>query len=202
MSINMPEKSITRNPYSYRLLDQPSEYTPLPTSSTLSLQVPSPPCSTSFLRPADARHSRASSGFSGYTVYTQYRSLPGLTRSSRLSFAGFTSSSLARPVHQPFEPTLPDELTLRCGEYISVLQSFDDGWCVVARDTSRSSLVSAGTKTNGDNVDIGIVPTWVFAEPLEGVACTRSFRSTSLNALRFGPNPGYARDTVTSANFI
>lgn len=106
---------------------------------------------------------------------------------------------MARPVRQAFEPSLPDELALRRGEYITVIQSFDDGWFLVARDApspSRTSRISSWTKkgkekekeketskTDGDDVDIGLVPAWVFVKPLKGVTVTRPMRSSSLNAL-------------------
>ncbi|KAF8551389.1 hypothetical protein OG21DRAFT_290433 [Imleria badia] len=200
-SIIMPEKSITRKPYPYGSSNKAvvsSELTPFLPSSTLSPHAPPRPRAISILDPAHPRPSRSSSGFSSYT---QYRLSPLARLSSRLSLTNFASPSQARPVHQPFEPTLSDELHVRCGEYLSVLRSFDDGWCVVARDTSRPSRVSpvsAGMKNNGDNVDIGVVPGWVLAKPLDGVASRRTFRCTSLNALRFGPNPVYTREGVIS----
>jgi len=210
-SIVLPEKSITRKPCSYGpLYDKAVVSSQLPASSTLSLHplppkaspVPPHPRAMSILNPAHPRHSRSSSGFSGYSKYS-YSFIAG--SSSRLSAASFVSPLQARPVHQPFKPVLPDELTLRCGECLTVLRSFDDGWCVVARDTTRSSralLLATGTKSNGDNVDIGLVPAWAFAKPLEGIASTRPFRSTSLNALSTGHKSPSARDRVLSwANF-
>ena len=203
----MPKKSITRHPYSYGSSDKAavsSQFTPSPASSTLSHHsllpkaspAPPRPRAVSITYPAHPRHSKSSSGFSGFTKCSF---LPGW--SSRISSTSFVSPLQARPVHQPFEPVLPDELAVRCGECITVLRFFDDGWCVVARDTSRS-LIAPGMKNDGDNVDIGLVPAWVFAGPLEVISTTRPFRSTSLNALRTGHNPAIARDRVPSwANF-
>ncbi|KAG6374462.1 hypothetical protein JVT61DRAFT_4505 [Boletus reticuloceps] len=187
----MPEKSITRKPHACGLSDSMAGVLP-PASSTTSLPRRRV---LSILNPAHPRHSRSSSAFSGYT---QYRLPPGL--SPRHSLFRSVSPSQARIVQQPFEPTLPDELSLQCGEHLSVLQSFDDGWCVVARETSRRSILFVGVN-NEDNIDIGLVPTWVFVKSLEGVASTRPIRSTSLNALRLGQNPA-TRDMITSwSNF-
>ena len=200
-SIVMPEKSIIRNPYSYGPSGKgvvSSQPKPILFSSTLSPLAPPPPRTTSVLNPAHPRHKRTSSGFSDHT---QYHFSPQGGWSSRLSFASFVSPSQARPVHQAFEPTLSDELAVRCGEYLSILRSFDDGWCIIARDTSRPSRglpASVGVKNDGDDVDIGVVPAWVFALPLDGVASRRTFRSSSLNALRSGQNPVYAREGVIS----
>ncbi|KAF8440497.1 hypothetical protein L210DRAFT_2159966 [Boletus edulis BED1] len=204
-SIIMPEKSITRKPHACGLSDMAGvlpKLTPSPTSSTPLLHRPLPnvasprPRVLSILNPAHPRHSRSSSAFSGYT---QYRLPPGL--SPRHSLFRSVSPSQARIVQQPFEPTLPDELSLQCGEHLSVLQSFDDGWCAVARDTSRRSLLFVGVKNNEDTIDIGLVPTWVFFKPLEGVASTRPSRSTSLNALLLGQIPA-TRDMIPSwSNF-
>lgn len=197
-SIVLPKESITRNPYSNGL-SYKAAISSQPTSSCspciLSLHPLPPPRAISILNSAHSRHSRSSSGFSGYAKYSFPSGL-----SPRLSSASFVSSSQARRVHQPFESVLPDELALRCGEYLTVLRSFDDGWCVAARDTSRYSRASlvTGMKNDGDDVDIGLVPAWVFTKPLEGNACMRPFRSTSLNALRSGHDSAFTRDGILS----
>ncbi|KAI9568288.1 hypothetical protein HD554DRAFT_795433 [Boletus coccyginus] len=201
-SIVLPKESVTRNPYSNGLSDKAailSQPTPSCSPYTPSLHPLPPTRAISILNPVHPRHGRSSSGFSGYAKYSFPSGL-----SSRLSSASFVSSSRARRVHQPFESVLTDELALRCGECLTVLRSFDDGWCVVARDTSRYSRASlaTGMKNDGDNVDVGLVPTWVFTKPLEGNASVRPFRSTSLNALHSGHDPAFTRNGILSwANF-
>lgn len=200
----MPEKTIIRKPYSYDLSDKALflSLEPSPASSTLSLPRPlantSPrPRGMSTLNPAHSRHSRSSSGFS---TYTQNSPSPGFTR---LSFLSSAFLSQPRPVHQLFQPALPDELALtRYGEGLTVLQSFDDGWCLVARDISGASRASHLSTSSGDKADIGLVPAWVFVEPLKSNSITRPFRSSSINALRLVHNPADARDAVISWSFF
>lgn len=67
-----------------------------------------------------------------------------------------------------FSPLLPDELVLKQGmrEQVTVLQTYDDGWCIVAR-------------TNMGVLEIGAVPEWVFGLRKDEEA-VRPMRSTSL----------------------
>ncbi len=39
-----------------------------------------------------------------------------------------------RKVRQVFDPVLPDEILVKLGEQLTIVQSFDDGWCVVGRE--------------------------------------------------------------------
>lgn len=109
-----------------------------------------------------------------------------------------------RPARQLFEPSLPDELAIsRSGEYLTVLQPFDDGWCLVARDAPSSSRrTSFFSVRKAENVDMGVVPAWVFTEPLKGVAVTRPFRNSSVNALHPSGNPSDVRNTGISWSFF
>lgn len=204
-SLVLPQKSITRKPYPHGLSDKAvvlSRFEPSPAYSTLSFQHPlsnasSHPRTMSILNPAHSRHSRSSSGFSTYTPNSPP---PGLVR---LSSVSTVFPSQPRPVHQLFEPALPDELALtRYGEGLVVLKSFDDGWCLVARDTSRSFRASYLSTNNSDKVDIGLVPAWVFVERLEGNTITRPFRSTSVNALHLVQKPVDARNAVISWSYF
>lgn len=203
----MPEKSIARQPSSHHFASRTvvsSKLIPFPSSALLNASPGlSRPRAMSTLNPACSQQSRSSLGS---TTYAQYPFPPGL--GSRPPSGTSTSSTQARAVRQLFDPVLPDELSpLRYGECLTVLQSFDDGWCLVARDTSRSSRtsrLSAWMKSNGDNVDIGLVPALVFDKPLKAITVTRPFRSTSVNALHFGQSlaPDFARDAIISwSNF-
>lgn len=70
-----------------------------------------------------------------------------------------------------FSPLLPDELVLKPGvqEKVTVLQTYDDGWCIVAR-------------TNLGVLEVGAVPEWVFglADGEDEMFAMRPMRSTSL----------------------
>ncbi|KAG8213373.1 hypothetical protein J3R82DRAFT_11865 [Butyriboletus roseoflavus] len=157
----------------------------------------------SILNSPTSQHSRSSSGFS---LYTQPPPPSGLNYRTPSIIS--TCPSQVRPVRQLFVPALPDELALvRYGEGLTVFRSFDDDWCLVTRDKTRSSWVSPPPiwKTNnGDNVDIGLVPAWVFIKPLKGITVTRPFRNESINALHLGQNwaPAPTRDAVISWSYI
>jgi len=65
---------------------------------------------------------------------------------------------------------LPDELVLSLGEKVTVVRSFDDGWCIVGRD----SVVTPG------EIEMGAVPAWSFVKPVKGLKASRPMRTTSL----------------------
>ncbi|KAG1750190.1 hypothetical protein EDB19DRAFT_1678833 [Suillus lakei] len=173
----------------------PSSQVPAACEAPLHAPLPRPPA-LSNLNPSHPRHSRGSSVSSGFS------------QSSRSS-----SSSQARAVRQIFQPVLPDELPLsRVGEQLHVLQSFDDGWCLVAQNNSRpsrSSLsifnpsrLSARVESSGDNVQLGFVPAWVFIKPMKGLRVERPIRSSSAGALQGGLDAAEPRDSVISwSNF-
>ena len=69
-----------------------------------------------------------------------------------------------------FSPLLPDELVLRQGETVTVVETFDDEWCIVAR-------------LNLGMLEVGAVPNFVFGLKEgedETFATMRPMRSTSL----------------------
>ncbi|KAF8837257.1 hypothetical protein BDN67DRAFT_973182 [Paxillus ammoniavirescens] len=216
-SIVMPERTLARKPIS------PGSSGKVPIASQPGASPPSfpspcpPPCpntpsgsprprAMSILNPAHSQHDRSSSGFSGHY---QPRFPPGLH--SRGSSASSTSPSQARPVRQLFEPVLVDELSItRSGEYLTLLHSFDDGWCLVVRDTShssrssffRSSRLSGQMKSSSEHIEVGLVPAWVFARPMKGVIVSRPVRSTSVNALQAAQDSAPSRDALISwSNF-
>ncbi|KAG9314921.1 hypothetical protein JVU11DRAFT_4029 [Chiua virens] len=213
-SIIMPKKSITK-PTSRSLSDKAPVLPrfersppPSPVAYQRSSSIPSSPTlrphSTSLLNPACPRLSRCSST-SGFSAYAQPPPSPGYD--SRPPSISSFSPSRPRRVHQIFEPTLPDELSVsRRGEYVTVLQSFDDGWCLIGRDaspSSRISNISAWIATNNDHVDVGLVPAWVFIKSHKGITFTPPIRNTSVNALHLGQSPAVTRDAiVTWSNFL
>ncbi|TFY68534.1 hypothetical protein EVG20_g3520 [Dentipellis fragilis] len=119
---------------------------------------------------------------------------------SRASMAsGFSdASSVAahgvekRKVRQLFNPVLPDEMVVSLGEKITVVQSFDDGWCIVGRD----SMLTPG------EAEMGAVPAWCFVKPVKGLKAERPMRITSLGVTVQMEQGGDARDNLVSwSNF-
>lgn len=106
-----------------------------------------------------------------------------------------TTSSLEsnkRKVRQTFNPVLPDELVLSLGERVAVVQSYDDGWCIVGRD----SIFKPG------EVELGAVPAWCFMKPVKGLKAERPMRSSSLGVTVNLDAPGAAReDLISWSNF-
>lgn len=115
------------------------------------------------------------------------------TRSHRSSVASFSStgSTQQRKVRQIFNPALPDEVVISLGESLIVLQSFDDGWCIVGRD---------GKLSKGD-VELGAVPAWVFIKPTKGLRAERPIRTSSLGVTVTMQAPGAREDIISWSNF-
>lgn len=194
----------------------------IPPSDSFAQLYPGPDCTPhpqspiSPLNPANFRFSRAS------VCSTQSQLPPPLGPYSRPSSFSISSSGTnplhSRPVRQLFESVLPDELPLaRLGDYLSILESFDDGWCLVVRDISRSrrsSLAStirglrgknssANLNIDANQLEVGLVPAWVFVKPMKGLTVERPMRSSSVNALQPGLGASEpSRDTMVSwSNF-
>ena len=102
-----------------------------------------------------------------------------LSISSALTTTTSASGGSANPakglqmqtVRQLFTPILPDEPTIMLNERVGIMQSFDDGWCIVARDNPFGA--------NGE-VELGAVPAWCFVKPMKGLKSERPVRSSSL----------------------
>jgi hypothetical protein len=117
------------------------------------------------------------------------------SRSNRFSIASSISSSSQsnrRKAHQLFDPVLPDELVISLGERLTVMQSFDDGWCIVGRPGML----------NKDEVELGAVPAWCFLKPVKGLRAERPMRIASLGVTVQLDAPSSERDQVMSwSNF-
>ncbi|KAG8794226.1 hypothetical protein FRC12_000078 [Ceratobasidium sp. 428] len=85
----------------------------------------------------------------------------------RTQSSGSATVVSTRKVQTVFPPLLPDELVLRVGEKVTLLQTFDDEWCVVGRDRFGE-------------VEIGAVPAFVFTKAKSGETFPRPMRNTSL----------------------
>lgn len=118
-----------------------------------------------------------------------------------------TTSGTTRKVRQKFEPVLPDELLLSLGERLTVVQSFDDGWCIVGRESSTfvhtaKSLFKSSSEP-GENIELGVIPAWCFLKPVKGLRAERPIRNTSLGVTVNMDGPGMSsRDELVSwSNF-
>lgn len=117
-----------------------------------------------------------------------------------------SATGAVRKVRQLFEPVLPDELLLtKVGEQLTIVQSFDDGWCVVGRENglmvhTAKSLFKSSPQPEGD-IELGVVPAWCFIKPMQGVRVERPVRSTSLGVTVNVDGPALRNDLVSWSNF-
>jgi hypothetical protein len=139
----------------------------------------------------------AASGLNRYSVSSSVAS----------SFGAEPTTGQARKVKQLFQPVLPDELLLtKVGEQLTVVQSFDDGWCVVGKENTsgfqqKKSLFKNAPEGDSD-VELGVVPAWVFLKPVKGLRAERPIRSTSLGITIQLDAPAASRDmTISWSNF-
>jgi len=198
-SIVFPEKVITRTPRSPRLSSHRN-------SLRISREIIRSP------RQRLSQHSpsplpRGSTSSAPRSSILRFDSAASPHHSSVISSRGSSSStSVSRTVRQQFEPVLPDELHVRNGDHLVILQSFDDGWCAVGREPKRASVLIPAAfrpKTSDLNsVELGVVPAWIFIKPMKGVYAERPLRSSSLAAASDLSLNGPPREAVVSwSNF-
>jgi hypothetical protein len=99
-----------------------------------------------------------------------------------------------RKIRQLFSPVLPDELVLSLGEKVTLVRAFDDGWCIVGRD----SQLKAG------DVEMGAVPAWCFVKPVKGLKASRPMRTSSLGVtVQIDAGPGFSsrEECISWSNF-
>lgn len=178
-SVVLPEKVLHRPPRIH--IDTSSDALssgtlPKPFSFALSAG-PSPAKSPGFLSPISS---------SGRLSISSRRSHFSVTSTATgFSLETNPTSGTIRKFRQMFDPVLPDELLVaRAGEQVTLLQSFDDGWCLVGRENSTfvetaKSLFKQNT-TPESNMEIGVVPAWCFLKPVLGLRAERPIRSSSL----------------------
>ncbi|EGN98931.1 hypothetical protein SERLA73DRAFT_181659 [Serpula lacrymans var. lacrymans S7.3] len=199
-SIVFPDKVITRTPRSPRLSSHRNSLR----LSRETTRSPRPSQRSSQQSPSPFRHD---SGSSRPRISILRFDSASPNRSSVISSRGSSSSSsISRTVRQQFEPVLPDELRVRNGEHLVILQSFDDGWCSVGREPKRVSVLIPAAfrpKTSDSNsVELGVVPAWIFTKPMRGVYAERPLRSSSLAGASDLLPDGPPREAVVSwSNF-
>jgi hypothetical protein len=130
----------------------------------------------------------------------RFSSMSALSGLSSIS----TSSGTTRKVRQKFEPVLPDELLTLLGERLTIVQSFDDGWCVVGRENStfvHNAKSLFKSQEPGGNIEIGVAPAWCFLKPVKGLRAERPIRSSSLGVTVNMEVPSSRNDMISWSNF-
>lgn len=155
-----------------------------------SFPRPFAPKPFAFAMAASPRSSMDRVSFMSMSSHNSHNRFSVLSAASS-TLAGSMTTGNARKVRQIFSPILPDELLItRVGEQLTVIQSFDDGWCVVGRENSAFAapvrtlfgkpVTAAGTGAEGGNVELGVVPAWCFVKPVKGLRAERPVRGSSL----------------------
>lgn len=187
-AVILPQKSLAH-------LAVPSATIPRPFARTSSLFPPSAEPRLADLNPDGPRQSRSSS-----------MSTNSCNRFSVLSSTSTigNSSGSTRKVRQKFDPVLPDELLPSLGERLTIMQSFDDGWCVVGRESSTFVQTAKSLFKSpelGQNIELGVVPAWCFLKPLKGLRAERPIRSTSLGITINLDGPSSRNEVMSWSNF-
>ncbi|KIY44029.1 hypothetical protein FISHEDRAFT_52089 [Fistulina hepatica ATCC 64428] len=160
----------------------------------------SSPARSSMLNPNANRASHSS--YSSIAASSHYSVI-----SSVSSYTFGSTNGTQKRVRQIFEPVLPDELVVRLDEKVTLVQSFDDGWCVVGRDVplfagATKSLYKSPEPVDA-NIELGVVPAWCFMRPVKGLRAERPVRSSSLGITVQMDNPAFSsRNEIMSwSNF-
>lgn len=181
-------------------------------------------------RPFSFAHAGADSRSCKHLVYPFARAstagTEGDNRFSTVSVSPFSSSNTtqspgtSRKVRRLFTPILPDELLLASiGERLTVIQTFNDGWCIVGRGNSIFAYVpeslfagngGIGNMVNitssqtvghdNNNFELGVVPVWCF---IKGPRTERPIRSSSLGIMLQidAPGPESRNGLMSWSNF-
>ncbi|KAF8206527.1 hypothetical protein K438DRAFT_1756527 [Mycena galopus ATCC 62051] len=173
--------------------------------------------SGTFPKPFSFALSAPASDGASRSSWVRYSGTSSLGTNNRFSVISSSSSvdsiptaGMPRKVRQLFSPVLPDELLLTSlGERLTVVQAFDDGWVVVGRTHSNGSalaqpksLFKSSAPTEGDAVELGVVPAWCFLKPVKGLRAERPVRSTSLGITVQMNDPSASRNEILSwSNF-
>lgn len=128
--------------------------------------------------------------------------------SSSSSVDSSPTTGTTRKIRQLFNPILPDELVTTLGERLTVVQSFDDGWCVVGRENTSNfnnakSLFKSPSAQAEPDVELGVVPAWCFLKPVKGLKAERPVRSTSLGITVQMEGPAFSsrEEVISWSNF-
>jgi len=166
-SLSVPEKAVTYSNPSRSAIVQQTKICPRPSTATTA--PPPKQFESGFRRQPPVPIARES-------VFSIN------SASTRFSVTSSTISMSKRKVHQIFDPIMPDELVILPGERLTVMQSFQDGWCIVCRPILG----------NRNDVEIGVIPAWCFLKPVTGLRSERPLRLVSLGVTaqsHYSPRP-------------
>ncbi|KAF9069213.1 hypothetical protein BDP27DRAFT_1294023 [Rhodocollybia butyracea] len=126
--------------------------------------------------------------------------------SSTSSIDNTPTTGTVRKIRQVFNPILPDELLVNLGEKLTVVQSFDDGWCVVGKEGNGTFAQPKSLFKQNEpsaNVEIGVVPAWCFLKPVVGLKGERPIRSSSLGITVQMEGPAFSsrEEIISWSNF-
>ena len=213
-----PEKVLSRDEvieHHRQSGNYPSSYSHKPFSFALGTTSSGSP--TLDIKPfsTGSRHSRMSS-FNSITPSSRRFSVLSVASSAGSALATTATCGTSRKVRQLYDPVLPDELSIVLGETLTIVQSFDDGWCVVGREGSpfiqqakslfASTTLSAppsGVLKGKENIELGAVPAWCFLMPVRGLLAERPIRSSSLGITVQMEAPAFSsrQELVSWSNF-
>jgi len=128
------------------------------------------------------------------TSFFSFGNRPSSVASSVVSNVSSMFGVEGRKIRQLFTPVLPDEFVLSLGEKVTLVRAFDDGWCIVGRD----SPIKAG------DVEMGAVPAWCFVKPVKGLKASRPMRTSSLGVtVQIDAGPGFSsrEECISWSNF-
>jgi len=173
--------------------------------NVLSLGVPVGPPALASPRDANFQFpvAQGQSGLNTAHPDGQWNNLQAGSSNQLSDHSNLSMETRMKTVIRAFAPLLPDELVLRPGEELAVLQEFDDGWCVVAREGlgsngtptppglpdpedavlpagDSSSSTGSSTSSRRRILEVGTCPAWVFDDASSHGEFSRPMRSTSL----------------------
>ncbi|KAF8899958.1 hypothetical protein CPB84DRAFT_1680794 [Gymnopilus junonius] len=175
-SIVLPEKALNPPASRQSIIEYHRQSGSFPKPFSFALGAGSPRNSA-----ADMENSKPRNSWMSFSSGSQSRFS---VMSGTSSFDVTTTSGTTRKVRQTFDPVLPDELLIHAGEQLTLVQSFDDGWCVVGREGSllvhTAKSLFKPTSQPEDNIELGVVPAWCFLKSVKGLRAERPIRSSSL----------------------
>jgi hypothetical protein len=187
-TVILPQKALINSAVSRSALPRPFTRTPSPSAGVRLADV-------NHIGPRELPQSRNS-----FMSTNSYSHFSFMSATSTIS----TTSGTTRKVRQRFEPVLPDELLPVLGERLTVVRSFDDGWCVVGRENStfaHSAKSLFKSQEPGDHIEIGVVPAWCFLKQVKGLRAERPIRSSSLGVTVNMDGPSSRNELISWSNF-
>jgi hypothetical protein len=191
-TVILPQKALVNPAFPRTALPRPFIRAPAPLTPFAGAGL----ADLNSIGPRELRQSRHTS-YMSTNSYSQFSIMSGTSTIS-------TTSGTTRKVRQKFEPVLPDELLPVLGERLTVVQSFDDGWCVVGRENSTFVHTAKSLfkpQEPGENIEIGVIPAWCFLKQVKGLRAERPIRSSSLGVTVNMEGPSSRHEMISWSNF-